>query len=478
MFKKFLSLFVTLLLLVGGAGAAETRIWEKAASSGFPSFYKGMETNGWTAPNGISVEGLTIVAFEHAKKQSLANDAEWGAFAQLFRQRNKLSGEYITTEQFIATGKDVGFFVGSLTDMRQALGSGGVAVSAAPAVAPVTAPNENLRRLEQEVLTLNKKEGKSAQEIAMLRSKLDELNAAVLAERNRNAALTAASKKQLAAVEASVDSRVKTAVKESVAPLQATTATAVKQIEELQKRFQPLEQLGAQFGGLVSAVNSLTTFTMVGFALTLLAFASLAYWQRKMSKGVKAQAIILTQTTQAVEKLGKEVASNRSELRLEQAIQGGRLNELSENLCTHLKELTEKDDELETKVKVSLYGQARLNEKVRNLAEEVTELQAGVPETSGVQFAPENLGVDELAELPIGREHAASWLGQYDGKCFTVKIWREANTPVGLVQTNIVRNQGSAQTVEPLALKRLKARVVAAVLDGRVPLIARLSIAA
>lgn len=461
MFKKILSLFAALLLLVGGgANAAETRIWEKAASSGFPSFYKGMESNGWTSADGIKVDALTFLAFQHAKKQGLASDGERDTFAQLFRQRNKLGGEYITPEQFIATGKDVGFFVGSLTDMRQALGAGGVAVSAAPAVAPVTAPNENLRRLEQEVLTLNKKEGKSAQEIATLRSKLDELNAAVLAERNRNAALTAAGKKQLAEVTASVDGRVKTAVEEGIAPLQATTATAVKQIEELQKRFQPLEQLGAQFGGLVAAVNSLTTFTMVGFALTLLAFASLAYWQRKVSKGVKAQAIVLRQTTETVEKLGKEVANNRSELRLEQSLQGGKLNEL------------------EAKVKAALFGQARLNEKVRNLAEEVTELQAGVPETSGVQFAPENLGVDELAELPVGREHAASWLGHFDGKCFTVKIWREENTPAGLVQTNIVRNQGSAQLAEPLALKRLKARVVAAVLDGRVPLIARLSIAA
>lgn len=475
MFKQIVSLFAALLLLVGGgANAAETRIWEKAASSGFPSFYKGMETNGWTAPNGISVEGLTIVAFEHAKKQGLTNDAEKGAFEQLFRQRNKLGGEYITPEQFIATGKDVGFFVGSLTDMRQALGAGGVAVSAAPAVAPVAVPNENLRRLEAEVLALNRKEGKSTAEIAMLRGKLDELNAAVLAERNRNAALTAAGKKQLAEVTASVDGRVKTAVAESVAPLQTATAAATEQILALQKRFQPLEQLGAQFGGLVSAVNSLTTFTMVGFGLTLLAFASLAYWQRKVSKGVKAQAIILTQTTQVVEKLGKEVANNRSELRLEQSLQGGKLNELA----TKVNEFAEKDGELEAKVKAALFGQARLNEKVRNLAEEVTELQAGVPETSGVQFAPENLGVDELAELPVGREHAASWLGHFDGKCFTVKIWREENTPAGLVQTNIVRNQGSAQLAEPLALKRLKARVVAAVLDGRVPLIARLSIAA
>jgi predicted nuclease with TOPRIM domain len=465
--KKILSLFVTLLLLVGGAGAAETRIWEKASTSGFPSFYKGMETNGWTSADGIKVEGLTIVAFEHAKKQGLASDGERDTFAQLFRQRNKLGGEYITTEQFIATGKDVGFFVGSLTDMRQALGVGGVAVSAAPAVAPVAAPNENLKRLEQEVLALNKKGGKSTAEIAMLRSKLDELNAAVLAERNRNAALTAASKKQLAEVNASVDGRVKTAVEEGIAPLQTATAAAAEQITALQKRFQPLEQLGMQFSGLVSAVNSLTTFTMVGFGLTLLAFASLAYWQRKVSKGVKAQAIVLRQTTETVERLGKEVADNRSQQKLDQTFN-----------AVHLKELAEKDDELEAKVKAALFGQARLNEKVRNLAEEVTELQAGVPETSGVQFAPENLGVDELAELPVGREHAASWLGHFDGKCFTVKIWREENTPAGLVQTNIVRNQGSAQLAEPLALKRLKARVVAAVLDGRVPLIARLSIAA
>jgi len=471
--KKILSLFVTLLLLVGGgANAAETRIWEKASTSGFPSFYKGMETNGWTSAEGIKVDALTFLAFEHAKKQGLTNDAEKGAFEQLFRQRNKLGGEYITTEQFIATGKDVGFFVGSLTDMRQALG--GVAVSAAPAVAPVAVSNENLRRLEAEVLALNNKEGKSTAEIAMLRSKLDELNAAVLAERNRNAALTAAGKKQLAAVEASVDGRVKTAVEEGIAPLQTATAAAAEQITALQKRFQPLEQLGMQFSGLVSAVNSLTTFTMVGFGLTLLTFASLAYWQRKVSKGVKAQAIILTQTTQAVEKLGKKVSDNRSELRLEQSLQGGKLNALA----TKVNEFAEKDDELEAKVKAALFGQARLNEKVRALGKEVTELQAGVPETSGVQFAPENLGVDELAELPMGRAHAATWLGHFDGKCFTVKIWREENTPAGLVQTNIVRNQGSAQLAEPLALKRLKARVVAAVLDGRVPLIARLSIAA
>jgi vacuolar-type H+-ATPase subunit I/STV1 len=121
---------------------------------------------------------------------------------------------------------------------------------------------------------------------------------------------------------------------------------------------------------------------------------------------------------------------------------------------------------------------ANTNSRVDGLASDVLEVQdnlAIIGATAAVEFDSGNPGLEELETLPVGDEHAVFWKGRIateDGHAdvhFMVKIWREETTPAGQVQTNVVRNADSGQQAEPIALKRLKKRIEAAVLDGRVP---------
>lgn len=117
----------------------------------------------------------------------------------------------------------------------------------------------------------------------------------------------------------------------------------------------------------------------------------------------------------------------------------------------------------------------QLNEQLNVLVEDVQDIQSLT--FSEVQFDSGNPGLEVLEALPVGGEHALFWKGRTSSGHFTVKIWREDSTPAGLVETNIVRNAESGQLAEPIALKRLKKRIEAAVIDGRIPVVKMLAAA-
>ncbi len=162
-----------------------------------------------------------------------------------------------------------------------------------------------------------------------------------------------------------------------------------------------------------------------------------------------------------------------------------RLNGGQVRLDNKLEALAKQVEEQDEQVKLLWAGQIRTNGLVRQqnkklgqLEEEFQDVLTLDATSVKVEFDSGNPGLEVLETLPTGSEHAVFWKGKAHDGHFTVKIWREDSTPAGLVQTNIVRNADSGQLAEPIALKRLQKRIEAAVIDGRVPVVKLLTVAA
>lgn len=140
-------------------------------------------------------------------------------------------------------------------------------------------------------------------------------------------------------------------------------------------------------------------------------------------------------------------------------------------LDNQVKDLTKTVEEQGRKMQELQTTQARTAKVLTRVAETANDALSLATASAEVVFDPANPGLEVLEQLPVGREHSVAWKGTFDKSHFVIDIWKEPTTPKGQVQTNIVRNSQSGQLSEPMALKRLRQRVTAAVIDGRVPLI-------
>jgi hypothetical protein len=175
---------------------------------------------------------------------------------------------------------------------------------------------------------------------------------------------------------------------------------------------------------------------------------------------------------------------NRGLIESTSRLVGGQVR-LDNKLSDLTKQVEEQEQKFDEQVKLLWAGQIRTNGQIRQqknklgqLEEEVQDVLTLSSASVAVEFDSGNPGLEVLETLPAGSEHAVFWKGTRDEGHFTVKIWREDTTPVGLVETNIVRNADSGQLAEPIALKRLKKRIEAAVIDGRIPVVKLLTIVA
>jgi hypothetical protein len=101
----------------------------------------------------------------------------------------------------------------------------------------------------------------------------------------------------------------------------------------------------------------------------------------------------------------------------------------------------------------------------------ISSVVAGVP-----QWHSSNMSEADLAKLTPANG-VVQWKFGRDGVDFVLDIWRNADTPDGLVMTNIVRNAQSQQPADPMSLKNFKVKVMAAAETGRLPPAHKLAIA-
>jgi hypothetical protein len=109
---------------------------------------------------------------------------------------------------------------------------------------------------------------------------------------------------------------------------------------------------------------------------------------------------------------------------------------------------------------------AKTRDKHETLAEDVAAMSP--TKASDITPAANALTPAELAELsPEDGKVDWSFTDQSDNQQYTVQFWRETSTPVGCVESNILRNHSTNETVEAMSVKKIPGNVARAISSGR-----------
>jgi hypothetical protein len=169
--KKMWLVTFAIFCFVGIASKASAgevvRIWQEVSVKEFTPFYNAMQKNGWANKTGISVDGLSTVAFSHAVEKSLAEKGDEKLYKELFQKWNGLTGESITSVEFRAKGSNFGYFIASIEDMKKP-------IAEVVAVAKIN-PALEVKRLQEKMKVLSLRGGKSDKEVASLKKQIETL---------------------------------------------------------------------------------------------------------------------------------------------------------------------------------------------------------------------------------------------------------------------------------------------------------------
>ena len=120
--------------------------------------------------------------------------------------------------------------------------------------------------------------------------------------------------------------------------------------------------------------------------------------------------------------------------------------------------------------KVIANGAASMAATIRDKHETLAEDVAAMSPTKATDIAPaaSALNQAELAELsPEDGKVDWSFTDRSDNQQYTVQFWRETSTPVGCVESNILRNRSTNETVEAMSVKKIPGNLARAISSGR-----------
>lgn len=451
-FLWFKSLAVVVLVMIAASTHADTRIWVQAGKpSGFSSFEAAMQERGWMRGGAIASEGLATVACYHAAQTGVNKTPEC---AKQFLDRNNVQGEVVSISDFFARSNGEGWWIPHDPSVVSAQAAavqpvGETPSLATPPVADVTAVKAQLQQLQS--LVSQAPQGKQVAElqqaIAGLTTKMAEMekslgSVSLMQEVQQGLQIGLANLEEGVLTEALIKS---IGQQVTAAQAQLTTEWQAAFRAELAAEMKNLKADSALGYGLVAklspeaasqyAQHSTAIYAAVialAFGIGLILLSVLHGRQKKTAAMVRKHDHILHDQDGVLDRLAG-VENGLHEVRLETyALQAAVVDSVT-------------------------------------LADEAHQV-AVATQKDVVRFDDENPGLETLPHLPLTYEQAVEWTGSYCGKRFAVKIWRDDATPMGQVQTNVLRNVESGQLAEPLALKRLRQRIEAAVISGRVPL--------
>lgn len=282
--KNFSALICLLLMAVSVNAVAAVRVWHNSAGEGFGNFYAAMQKNGWADERGISVSGISDVAYGYAEKAGLVENADKQIFIILFQKWNGLSGEFVSPEAFKAKGTGTGFWIGSLEEMK------------IPVTSKVTKTDttDEILNLQEEIKKLSLKGGKSHEEVVILQSRLEALNAEVKARNEGNTKFKAeiqgtvnsmnqsikSLKNEFGAMGSGLDERIQAKVDAGVQSLQGSIDAQNKSVDEAKgdaaAALKTAKGVVQKFDDVTEKVGRQGTATIVGFVLLFVAFILLA----------------------------------------------------------------------------------------------------------------------------------------------------------------------------------------------------------
>ncbi|MFT7644836.1 MAG: hypothetical protein ACI9BF_000497 [Candidatus Paceibacteria bacterium] len=134
--------------------------------------------------------------------------------------------------------------------------------------------------------------------------------------------------------------------------------------------------------------------------------------------------------------------------------------------------LVERVAQLEEAVHHPETGLAVTQQDITKAHNEVAELKEDMEAVKEISLADvvwdkKNASAEELSLLSGGRKKGVVWAFRWNGKVYTVLLWRDAITKEGLVCTDIIRDKDSDTLANPIAIRHLKFKIVAAVKSKR-----------
>lgn len=466
---KFFSLAVSLLLLVGAARADVLVFPDIEATE------KALRHNTWMTDDGVQSRLLAQVACQNNIGKSVMSKypklyQSDGACVDLFLARNNIRSAVITPEEFRAKAKG-GWWLPTNSDV---VGNG-----------------DEVQGLSKQLVATQQRVGKLEEggqaAVQSLKGEMDGQLAAV----NRQVADAKAK-----------SANAQTAVNNLKGELDgvkgklAGVTTLNHRINETEGQIagfnQQVSGLKDEMGGLSDKVDAMKVASLpIGYMATKYTFGDGVAESYANHRGLVYTAFVMLFIGMAIllpqhiknrkvkERLGKQdrrltdIEVDMYGLEGDQGLMMtvSKLNGGQVRLDNQVKDLTKTVEEQGRKMQELQTTQARTAKVLTRVAETANDALSLATASAEVVFDPANPGLEVLEQLPVGREHSVAWKGTFDKSHFVIDIWKESTTPEGQVQTNIVRNSQSGQLSEPMALKRLKQRVTAAVIDSRVPLI-------
>lgn len=479
---KFFSLVVPLLLLVGAARADVLVFPDVEATE------KALRHNTWMTDEGIVSRLLAQVACQSSVGKSVMSKypklyQSDGACVDLFLARNSIQSTMISVDEYRAKAKG-GWWLPTNSD--------------------VTSNGEEVQAISKQLATTQQRVDKLEKgDQAAVQALKGEVKSQVAAVKQQADVAKAQSAQAQAAV-TKLDTKLKGVNRqlEELAPLTTSVADTKTQIDKLNERLGGVESNMTGLTGMVGALTDVVGETngrwwvsaLVIALFTSVGFIALGLWQRRQGQSIKdiqAQNKNLgTETFNLKQIVTGSIFDNgevgglmkttnnliegqeRTDVKLKEheAVQQG-LAEQQQQLSQQVEQLTEQQRLLDGEVNRLRKHEAQTTDLLVQVAETANDALALAASASSVEFDPANPSLDVLETLPIGKEHVVVWKGRYSNGHFAVEIWKEETTPDGQVETNVVRNAKTGQKSKPMALKRLRQRVEAAVVDGRVPVI-------
>lgn len=426
--KVKVKVFTAVLAVMAGTAMADVRIFQDSEA-----VESALRHNGWMKDEGTPSRLLARVACQGETGKKVEGDCE-----ERFLKRNGIEAAVVAPEEFRTKAKGEGWWIPTGT----APGAGEQA-------------EKDLAHMQQRVSEMEKKSQASEKALRAEMSALKRQTKAAQAGAVKSEGTIAELGTRLESLEGSVWREV---------------SELTSNAEETNRR---LSGAVGETAALSSVVAALTTSDRQANNLLWTAMLSISgliggclllvgYLQHRRLSGLKEEiGSVKTIVGDPIEGEGLVGITNT-------------LTDSAISANVRLMEAEKQRQQFRMELQMLSDEQCRLGGEVDQLRQEADDVLA-LSDGEGVKFDLTNPSTDTLEQLQLGRQHAVKWTGRYENGHFTVEIWREETTPAGQVETNVIRSVATGQRSGPMSLKRLRQRLVAAVIDGRVPTVKLLS---
>lgn len=446
--KNIVAIIMLMICSVSLAHAdAPIEIWAKSRTSGYADFASAMKDKTWTAEEGgFKIEGLCAVAYSAALGQKVIDKTlSPQLYCNAFMKRNGVGSNLVSEDMF----RNYRWYLPDMQYVVSVTQPAKITAQAEARLAKNTAqqnkakaPDQQLTELKQKVATIAQRPNNDEKTLRALKEAqkiISSLEGKVAMLQNRGLTsdmrriISGLVEQQVTVVSVAVDS-----INKRLSGLEEAVSANIDATNMLQSRVEAIEkQNAAQAAKDADQDAKINASTPFGYSTIEYLFGTKAANEHAGKLltsliGILAGIVLLVYPF---------VFTTRSNL---------------------------------NKVKATVKENGEIAIKAMETADEAKITVAEAVHVSGseVEFDTDNISIGAISLLAIdpnwiGYEQAKQWICWCGDEQFSVKIWREKNTPSGLIQTNIVRNSVSQQPSDAMSPKKLRSNIISAIEDPK-----------